>query len=271
MTILSYSSFNTFQECPKRYWFERIQRLKRPEDTKRFIHGSLIQKVVENWYNQKKFLLPGKEPRQWLQDNLIPIYNQDPDILKDRAKAKWESPEEEDRMLENCRTMLDTFVDLVKEHRLLASDQRMEMELSCELAPSRKLTGRVDFWFPKNDGVHLLDGKATARKIPGPEQLLIYVLMAQKSRGVLPKVGFLYYKLGYVEYHEYTEQVLKDMLDRLHDTFDQIEKGNFPAKPGNPCYFCKYKGDCDDYKKMQHDKLPAQLQNRPKGQIEIDF
>lgn len=247
MAFLSPSSFKVYGECPKQYWYSKVMRLKRPLDTKRFIHGSLIQRVIELWYLGEKYK-EGATARQWLHDNLRVVYDTDPDIIKDKVKARWDSLADEEAMLAGCHPQLDNFLNLFKEHKLGSRTHKLELNLSCDLGKGRKVSGRADFWIPKEDAVYLIDGKATAKKIGSWDQLLFYALMAFKSRGILPKIGYLYYKLGYLEMCEYTEADLLDAERRLNDTFDRIENNEFPANVGNACYFCQYKGDCAEYK-----------------------
>jgi CRISPR/Cas system-associated exonuclease Cas4 (RecB family) len=255
MTFLSYSSMSTYEECPKKYYFQRVLRLKRDDDTRRFLHGGLVGKVIELWY-QGQHYKDGQNARQWLHDNLEPIYKSDPDLQKDRRKALWENFGEEQAMIDSCHPMLDTFLDLAKEHRLIAPVVKPEMEMTHKYGGDRVINGRLDIWVPKESKPGIVDFKATARKQATPDQLLFYVLLSKHTRKASPAIAFMYLKLGQMDWIDYADADVDALEQRIHGVFDKIDRQEFPAKPGNACYFCKYKADCPDYRKSQQKILP---------------
>ena len=242
---LSYSAFKELEDCSKRYYFNRIAKLSKEEDTSRYIHGTVIQSVIENWINKGEHLNP-KTARKWLKDNLETTYL----TIPDRHKAKWKTPTDEGKMLDVCRTALDVFVDGVNEWKFLTKNTRCEIEVGGDISPTRHIWGRVDFWIERRDELpFILDGKATAKKIPSNDQLIYYALATNKSRGFMPKLGFLYYKLGKLDMVDYSTQDLNALEERIHESFQVLETEAWKANPTNEnCFFCEFKESCQEYK-----------------------
>ena len=80
---ISYSAINTFQQCPQKYKFQEIDKIKTPK-SKEAVFGTVIHETLKFLHN--------KEPRFPTKEELFQFYNQS---WPSKEKINWMDDAEE--------------------------------------------------------------------------------------------------------------------------------------------------------------------------------
>jgi RecB family exonuclease len=257
---LSYSGYQTYKTCPKRYQYSRVLKVdpKIPESKHNAVVGSVVQKVFEDFYNEDFWRLGSECSAALLKRTEYHCYN-----FLDTNFIDYNAP--------HCKTPLE-FLELSKEYvlktlsaikreTLLGPYSRSEVALQAHLQGSYYTYGIVDFLIRKQDGtILLIDGKSSAKreKHVDMNQLVFYALSFYLLHQRLPtKTGVLYYAFAddaeeAFDWVSVERKDLKALKVDLIDTFTQIQKTAFRATPSNKaCRYCPWKEECKEYRKFQ--------------------
>lgn len=253
---MSYSSYKTYRECPKRYRLYKVDKVDPPEkDSKHFaITGSVVQRVYEDFYNLELWRKGSQVSEHLLEltDKYFDEYLSKEYVNFDDVTCRFTMQD----VLAECREMVPRILQGIKTHGLLGPYAQSEIALRAHLTKNFFLFGRVDFVIRKADGtVLLLDGKATKKHLAGvdEEQLLYYALAFKIIYGKLPdKVGFFFYKFAddpekAISWIDITPEKLGKLQTQVLDVFTAIQRKQFKATPsGSACKYCPWEIICEE-------------------------
>lgn len=241
---LSASSISTWEQCPQRYKYSRIDGLPEPESESQ-IMGIFVHEVLEHLYKlpaEQRTITNAQQLSRsvWAlgwAERLAALRLTEAQMREFRWKAWW------------CVENLWAVEDPTKMSLL-----GLESEYNVEVLPGIKIKGFVDRISEFDDGAKITDYKTG--KFPKPAymnqkwfQLLLYKLVVEKTIGKQVKeVQLIYLKDGKSIGRKTTLDDDKSTLERVANVYSEIQSalqtGEFPTKVSRLCDWCYYKGIC---------------------------
>lgn len=256
---LSWSGFDTYQKCPKKYRLTRVDKADPPEPDSKHnaVVGSVVQRVYEDFYNEEIWR-SGAQTSQKLMD-LVPKYFYEflekEHVDFDHIQCSYTPLE----LLETCREIVPKVLTGIKREGLLGPYAKSEVILRTQLQGSYFLYGIADFIIRKKSGeLLLLDGKASKHreKYVDERQLLFYALAFKLIHNKLPdKLGFYFYRFAEDEEKSFDwikpdPNKVEELRRELVAAFTNIQKRRFAATPkASNCQFCPWENVCEERQK----------------------
>jgi putative RecB family exonuclease len=241
---LSASSILTWEQCPQRYKYSRIDQLPEPENQSQLM-GTFVHEVLEQVY-----MLPAEQrtvgnaqqvsrvawARGWVE-RLAGMNMTEAEMREFRWKSWW--------CIENLWTVEDPTKVL---------PIGLESEYNTEVIPGINIRGFVDRISEVGDGARITDYKTG--KFPKPAymdqkwfQLLLYKLVVERTIGKpVNEVQLIYLKDGKALGRTTTPEDDVATLARVAKTHSEIQvalrTGEFETKVSRLCDWCHYKKIC---------------------------
>lgn len=244
---ISYSAFNTFQNCSLKYKFQNIDKIKEPK-SKEAVFGTLVHGTMK--FIHTPSLLPPK-----LEDSL------------DYFSRNWNSDIFEDELEE--RSAFSMGVSMIQEYykknrvedfNIVDLESRFAIELNNKKNwASHIISGIIDRIDKTEDGYEIIDYKTT-KKMPSQEmvdtdiQLSVYLnaFLARYPKEIenLDKVTVSLYflKHGVKLSAKRTLAQLEDSKQQFLEAIEQIETGIFVPNVTPLCDWCGYQKICPMWK-----------------------
>lgn len=255
---LSPSSMSTFEQCPLKYKYTRIDKMPEPP-TRATLIGNFVHEVLENFYvlqhderntaNLKS--LSGKvwEESEWLSRvepilaSSIEVKNGKSTIDEELRMFRWQSW----WCLENLFNMEDPTT---------ITPTGIEYEINGEIN-GVPIKGFVDRWSESENGLVVSDYKTG--KAPNPRyakdkfvQLLIYAIyITEQTQKPIDKLELLFLKDQKLFTHRPTSEDIKATKVRIKGVWDGITErcttGEWEPVPHRLCDWCNFKNTICPY------------------------
>lgn len=256
--VLSFHGFKDYQECPERYKFKYIDRIKPKEleNKKNAFFGTLCADLFDLWVKEKLYDKSEEEWTQWVIDNAHTI---GVGILE-KNFIIWDHEGEYQELLGLAAHCLPKCFSALKSEGFLTPSIKSEVNPGkVEFQEGCRITGRIDLITAKSGSLYIIDGKTskTRDKYLDSRQLYFYFLMARSFFGekVPIKVGYQYIRYGDIDIYEVDPTILSKFLEELKQTFNNIREQKFKATPSYAsCKFCSFKEECESKKNWESDK-----------------
>jgi putative RecB family exonuclease len=229
-------SLNMFQQCPRQYKFQYIDRL-----------GDIYRK-------SRPYFTMGDHVHATLKDflSVVPVSERSLTRLEDLLREKWRrnrkgfnSRKDEKRWGEKAINQLRWFV---QNQDISVTPFMIENNHRAELTDNILLKGRIDRVDKEADGsLHIIDYKTG--KMPAEInqlQLHIYALILSKKQDLpLRKASYLYLEAGKLQTIELTATGLAQATSYIIDIVDRIcAETEYPATPNIYCWNCDFLEIC---------------------------
>ena len=242
---LSPSSINTFQTCPLKFKFSRIDRIIDPP-TEATVLGNFVHETLEGL-----FALPAEE-------RTLPN-------ARGLMRKVWE-----DSWGEQAASVLRGNREALRQFRWKAwwcVENYFAMEDPADFEPSgvetgldgnigkARIKGFIDRWDTNGDGTITISDYKTG-KTPKPQwaddkfqQLFIYATLLQTETGAtVSNVNLLYLKDSVIMSRPVTEESINEVTVTIDRVYDEVQEycaaGEFPAIKNKLCNWCSYKTMC---------------------------
>lgn len=261
----SYSALETFQNCPAKYKFQEIDRIKTPK-SKEAVFGTLIHNALKMLHEPSR-LVPVTE------EELLQYFNQ-----------HWNSS-----IYENATEEAIAFhegVKILKDYYQKNHPSKfniIDLETFCEIpvldgSEMHLITGKIDRIDKLEDGTFEIIDYKTTKKMPSQKlvdenfQLSLYYLAIINRWPSLQKQNkrvklSLYYlkhgeKLSTFRTPEHINQIKEKILDIINQIKKCLDENKFEPKPNSLCDWCAYQEHCPLFKhkyiKRQEISVPEQ-------------
>jgi len=245
---MSPSSIGTFNQCPMRYKFAKLDRISEPS-TEAQILGSFVHEILEELFkldakdrNESSARQIGKGlwNHSWSQEFAnLPV--QDSTENEFRWKAWW--------CVENYFALEDpTSFDAV------GIEQKVNGDID-----GVPIFGIIDRWTLEDGKMVISDYKTGKKPKPRYEwekqmQIMIYsILLEQMTEYEVKEAELIYLKFPSKAVYKPTEKVISNVKANIVQTWDELvtscATGVFETRTGPLCNWCSFKGMCPAWKK----------------------
>lgn len=245
---LSPSSIGTFEQCPLKFKYSRIDGMKEPP-TEATLRGNFVHDALEELY---KFA-----PEHRTLDVAR-------EVMRDVWDNKWRDQVEEIVPPEDIRNFRWTSWWCVENLWKVEDPETvvpagLETLINCDV-DGVTIKGFIDRWEEAEDGSLVVVDYKTG-KTPKPQyrsdkyfQLMVYAVgMRELGFGDASHIKLLFLKDGTVIGKDVEEQDFENTTVRIRSTKDQIdqmcETGKFPHNKTVLCGWCHFKPICPAWKK----------------------
>jgi len=253
----SYSALDTFKNCPLKYKYQEIDRIKVPKNIESIFGGSV--------HSALKYMFE--------RSPLYPTLDQVIDFFRNL----WDK----DKPDEYCKDGISILEKFYKHNQpwnfnVVDLESRFEADLE-----NHTLAGIIDRIDKNDDAYEIIDYK-TARKMPSKEiidkdlQLSIYHLGLTKRWPHLDpskiKLSFYFLKHGEKISTSRTPEQLENTKKFILKTIDDIDERikdnyNFPPLPSGLCDWCGYRQMCPMWKHLYEKKY---AKDKIKNETELE-
>ena len=249
---LSASSISTWEQCPQRYKYSRLDGIPEPE-TDSQIMGNFVHEILEHVYrlpNDQRTIANAQQISRsvwasgWM-DRLAAIGVSETKMREFRWKSWW--------CIENLWLI---------ENPQQVSPIGLESEYFVEVLPSINIKGFVDRITPLGDDVKITDYKTG--KFPRPAyveqkwfQLLLYKIIVEKTiNKTVAEVELIYLKDGKNLVKKTVPEDNDVTIARVATVHSEIKESletkHFPTKVSKLCDWCSYKRICPAWSTRRH-------------------
>jgi RecB family exonuclease len=239
---LSYSKFNTYIECPRKWEFTYIQHLPE-EERSYFTFGRTIHSALEAYVRP---LLPPTDQKPADLEDLLDLYN-----IKWKREG-YATQEEEYRYYALGQSILTEF------HKDFAAPPEkhplmVEKDLYAATPAGFGLHGiidRVDLM--EDNRLHVLDYKTSQKMIQADaetsDQLSIYQLLVEGNFKLVPGKLTLFHLRSMQQYsvEPRSKSAVEGLISRMARVVDDIKSEKFPPTPSWKCRNCPYRTVCPE-------------------------
>ena len=275
VTKFDYSRLDIYLKCPQQYkWkFVDFRTPKKPPNMYYALPGIVIQKLFEHFYNDAWYLKRGG-CREFMYNRAAEIYEK---TLK-WCSVDWNSAiakKTKSDVFDEFLDMIGPNLDLIKEKKLLSNFAKSEYTIQTFFGSNKyvRLKSKIDFLIKNEDGMQILDGKATSNKknyLNNPKQLYFYAMMFYFKYGRYPdKLGYWWWRDASITYVDFNEENISLLKEEIDEVLYKIYKKKFEATPEYAsCLFCPYNSEC--LEKIKHNAEKQASKSTPITQEDLD-
>ena len=266
---ISYSGLESFSNCPAKYKYQYIDRIKVPK-SKDAVFGTLIHECLRMFHDLS-------QTTPFSEEELLKYFTE-----------KWNSDIYQDKQEEAFA--FHQGIEMLKKYYLQnqnLSFNIVNLETLFRIPIQDKLhqvTGRIDRIDKLKDGTFEIIDYKTTKKMPSQEmidknfQLSIYYLgvinqwpyLEKENRPV--KLSLYYLRHGEKLSTNQNKEQIKETKERILSLINQIEKSNFEPMSDPLCDWCQYQPYCPLFKhKYIKEQSPALDEEKIKKVIKEYF
>lgn len=249
----SFSALDSFQQCPLKYKFQQIDKIKAPK-FKEQVFGSKIHKALQFFHS--------KTPVSPTLDEFL-------NYLKEIWEGEVFQNQEEDMIwfgeaIKILKNYYSHYSRIKEKPVVLDTETRFELLLEHPKDKNKKslLKGFIDRVDKTKNGIELIDYK-TAKRLPSQQdidsnlQLSLYCLGLMDRWPQFAKQGpenikLTFYFLKHQEAlsTKRTKEQLDNVKEKVWESLAEIEKSDFPPIPSPLCDWCGYRRICPMWKHL---------------------
>ncbi|NMB92141.1 MAG: PD-(D/E)XK nuclease family protein [Parcubacteria group bacterium] len=272
---ISYSSLENFKNCPLKYKYSEIDKIKEPK-TKEAIFGNYIHQVLK-WFYQQDPHFPTLEGLLEYYYNHWPTSTGKPQKEKAYLRSQgfsWQDEHEEKDYFQEGMRILEEYYKKNFPPKSIIMDLETKFEAVVDETPNEPggkhiLTGVIDRIDKlPDDTIEIIDYK-TGKRIPSQNdvdtnlQLSIYALGLQRKWPKIKlenlRLSLYFLKFGEkIETSKTQEDIIKTQ-EKIIDLIHQIQKSSFEPKSSPLCNWCGYRPLCPLWRHLYEDTLAKEL------------
>lgn len=254
----SYSALDTFKQCPLKYKFQVIEKIKAPK-SKEAVFGNKIHSALEYFHK--------KQPASPTLDELL-------SYLKENWQSDIFGDEQTDMIyfseaIKILKNYYEHYLKIKDNFTVLDTETRFEVLLESPKDKEQKclLAGIIDRIDKTKTGIEIIDYK-TAKRLPSQEDADNSLQFSLYCLGVINRwPQFLNYGLEnikltfyYLKHQETlsttrTKEQLDHIREQIWEKLAQIEKSEFQPMPSALCDYCGYKKICPMWKHLYREQM----------------
>lgn len=213
----SYSALKQYENCPKRYYLQRITKQVEDESGEAALYGNMVHELLERRLGS---------PTNRLPEN----YTDYEPLCASIEKLRGDNG------------------TLLVEQKMCLNEDLMPTEWQ---APDAWLRSILDVLVVRDGTAIVLDWK-TGKRRPDPTQLSLFALQVFKHYVDIDRVksGYIWLKTLEKDMFEYRREeannLWADLMSRINRIYKSVETDVWPAKPSGLCRYCPARHMCDE-------------------------
>jgi CRISPR/Cas system-associated exonuclease Cas4 (RecB family) len=256
MKKISFSTYQNFKECPRRYWYDvKVRELvggwKGPRNADAEIGHRIHNAFYERVKNPSAEFDPEKIWREIVGDSEVFHGSKglaDFSTLEDYAKylesvhgklLMWKN---EEHYIQKISKLLDGVYRMAESTKFDGFESEKWISFAVD---SVEFRGIIDLTRPGE----IIDLKTGARSERDIEQMKFYFLLYYRKHRIIPKAHLIYLMEEESEENPYTLQFEEDELEALEkdvlEVVNAIREGVNEPRSGDHCGYCPYRNICD--------------------------
>lgn len=262
----SYSSIGTYLQCPQKYKFQEIDRIRAPKG-REAIFGTLIHQTLKFMFKSDPLFPTLDEVVAYFREHWPSREIFEQESKNDPLKRSWSETEEKAYFKEGVR-MLKKFYEKNApwNYSIVDLESRFEVTLTDEkTGETHILAGIIDRIDKLPDGKYEIIDYKTSKRMPSQDtldrdlQLSLYSLGLQKrwphlsAEDIKLSLYFLKHgeKLSTKATAETTEKTKEHVLKTIGDIQERLRSGkDFEPMPGPLCDWCAFKPICPAWRHL---------------------
>jgi len=272
----SYSAISTYLQCPQKYKFQEIDRIRVPK-SREAIFGTLIHQTLKFMFRRDPLFPTLDEVIAYFRENWPAREVFEQESKNDPLKRTWTQEEERIYFEEGVR-MLKHFYEKNAPWNFTVIDLESRFEISLtdeKTGETHILAGIIDRIDKTPDGKYEIIDYKTSKKMPSQEelnrdlQLSLYSLSLQKRWPHLKpediKLSLYFLKHGEKLSTQATPETTQKTKEHILKTVDEIQARlrdgkEFEPTPNSLCDWCAFKPICPAWKHLYRN-LKSQTSN----------
>jgi len=256
---ISYSSLEIFENCPKRFEFQVIEKIKTPK-TKEQVFGASVHSTLKRFY--------GKSPLLPVLDELIDYFRLEWE--QGAEKIKWPDEKTKELYFSEGKRILENFYkkNITQSPIIVALESGFEAPVEDSIKETTHiLTGIIDRIDKTDDGKFEIIDYKTNRKMPAASslkdnlQLSVYLLGFLRRWPNMAKADNIDLSLYFLKHGEKlsTKRMPEDIektKSRVLKNIAEIEKQYFPPIPSALCNYCHFRAMCPMWSHLYQEPTP---------------
>lgn len=272
MSVYSFSQLQLFQQCPRKYQYKYIDKIKEKEfeSSPDLILGQSVHKVLENLYNNVNVF---KIPK--LEDVLEDFHNIRNEEMEKATKEKplqikWQQTLED--YIRRGEHYVNTYYQKYapfENIKVIATESMMHFQLDKD--GQKKFRGVIDRIDKEGDTFVINDYKTNKNLPPEQkqdyiEQQTLYGLWIQQKYGkyfknIKARLHYLHFDI--TDEREITDEVLVPIVEKYSSIIQWVEHKKFAYNMGDKrafepvqneyCKYCEYMSICPLWAHMKYD------------------
>lgn len=275
----SYSALNTFKQCPQKFKFQVIDKIKAPKSPEAFF-GSSVHEALKFMFSHDPLFPTLEEVSARFSENWKLYANKTSKNLSPELAGVYE---------ESGRAMIKNFYknNPPWNFSVVDTESHFEVLLPTDDGQTHILAGIIDRIDKIGDGEYEIIDYKTSRRLPSQEaadgnlQMSLYhMALMRRWPGTDPaKIKLSLYflkhneKISSVRSHGALEATREQVLETIKEIEQKLQRNDFPPNPSKLCDYCPYKPICPAwkhlYKKEKQSFDEAKLQGALKEYFEI--
>lgn len=252
----SYSKFSLYKECPLKYKFRYIDKIKeKPKSF--FVFGEIVHSVLEYFFSK----LP---PPPF--EELIELIEKKWEMLDQEKKNLFSDEDKIEKIKEKIRNVIRNFYIKHKDNKEIPFLLEYNSNVFIDGIVTQVVVDKIEY---KGDGKILIVDYKTGKKDlnRSMDQLYFYQKVCEKDEFLVKKLNekyrenyknilvnnIVYYyveSLNEMVYKRATDDEINSFWDRVLKAVDDIKSKKFDPKPNQlSCSYCDYKFICPVYEK----------------------
>ncbi len=262
----SYSAIQTYLQCPKRYEFQEVQKIRVPK-SREAIFGTLIHSTLHFMFQRDPLFPTLEEVVAYFREHWPPLETFNKDAAHDALKQPW-AEEDEKTYFEQGVKMLKRFYEKNApwNFHIVDLESRFELALTDEkTGETHVAAGIIDRIDKLDDGTYEIIDYKTGKRMPSQDsldqdlQLSLYSLGLQKrwphlkSEDIKLSLYFLRHeeKLSTTVNPETAEKTRAHILKTIAEIQERISAGkDFEPIPSALCNWCGYRPMCPAWRHL---------------------
>jgi CRISPR/Cas system-associated exonuclease Cas4 (RecB family) len=240
---ISNSSYDTYQQCPQKYYLKHIEFVKPFTDVRYpLVTGVAFHSLVNKMYETENF------SRDFLIKNWKPCFIE---ALENEACA-FASTKGYEAQLQKGYILVQKFYKFADSEGYLVKPIKTEWPFKIEYS-TFTISGIIDLIIKRNDTVEVIDFKTgwtmpTQLQVDEHQQLTLYHWAVKDQYNFESvTVGLFFPRQAKILRSERNADQHKALLTKITDTVTKIQEGNFDPEFSH-CKDCEFQKHCSHFK-----------------------
>jgi DNA helicase-2/ATP-dependent DNA helicase PcrA len=229
---LSASAIETYEQCPLKYRFGRIDGIPQTASKPQLVFGNIIHFVLQRFHESGKELT---------KDRIVKL------LEEEWKKGEFDYTVREEKFFDQGQEMLSRYAELINDNppNVIAREERFSFDLD-----DITINGAIDRIDKDENGVHIVDYKTSKSSTPAKSnlQLAVYSMYLKQSDsekfGGIPTSASLHFLRDEekpIRSHSFTADELEKTEEKINKVAASIRRKEFEVEPGKHCDWCDYK------------------------------